>query len=54
MLHKTLLSLLDMKLQIISTRNRSVLSLHDYYNFISMHISKDKHLFNICNVLLVE
>lgn len=45
-LNKALLSLLDMKLQIILTRNRSVLFLHDYYNFTSLHISTDNHLFS--------
>lgn len=53
-LNKALLSLLDMKLPIILTRNRSVLFLHDYYNFTSLHISTDKHLFSICNVLCAE
>lgn len=53
-LNKVLLSLLDMKLQIILTRNRPVLFLHDYYNFTSLHISKAKHLFSICNIRLAE
>lgn len=48
------LSFLDIKLQIILTRNRTVIFLHDYYNFTSSHISEDKHLCSICNILLAE
>lgn len=32
----------------------SVIFFYDYYNFTSLHISEDKHLCSICNILLAE